>query len=181
MTLAAPVQSTDETNDVDTSPKVLAEFSTYPEMLAAFRIRANELKIARSNETTAAVAGLTPGYLAKLLAPKPVRRIGMDSLGPVLGVLGVKLLMVVDEQAIARLAMLGAKREDMRLKVRNENLVHHIVIQTTGRFLKKIASLGGKARMQKLRSSRRLVSHQKMAIAARWSKRRADQANVASQ
>jgi hypothetical protein len=108
-----------------TEPRVLAEFSTYPEMLAAFRARANERKIARSSEDTAFVAGLTSGYLAKLLAPKPVRRIGMESLGPVLGVLGVKLVMVEDEQAIARLDA----RKDVRLKERNHNLVHDGVIQ----------------------------------------------------
>lgn len=155
------------------SPKVLAEVFDYPQMIAAFRARANELKISRSHENTANVAGLTNGYLAKLLAPKPVRRIGAVSLGPVLGVLGVKILVVVDDAAMARLAAIGEKREDMKLKVRNDNLVHDGVIQTTRRFMKKIASLGGKARMQKLRTSQRLVSHQRKAVLARWSRPRA--------
>jgi hypothetical protein len=153
-------------------PKVLAEVTNYPALIAAFRARANECKIARSHENTANVAGLTNGYLQKLLAPKPVRRIGMESLGPVLGVLGVKLLLVVDDVAMARLQMLGAKREDMKLVERNNNLVHDGVIQTTRRFMKKIAPCGGKATARKLNAHQRSASARK-AAQARWSKPRA--------
>lgn len=185
MSLAAPAQSTDETGDVDhpapPSPEVLAVVYDYGHLIAAFRARANELKIARSHEATAAVFGFTNGYFQKLLAPRPPRRIGLDTLGPMLGVLGAKILLVVDDVALARLAAIGARRSDMKLVERNNNLVHDNVIQTTRRFMKKIASLGGKARMQKLRSSQRLVSHQKMAISARWSKPRVDETKSARQ
>ena len=83
-----------------TEPRVLAEFSDYSGMIAAFRARAAERKIAVSSESASHVAGLTDQYLAKLLAPRPVRRIGMLSLAPMLGVLGVKLVMVEDEEAL---------------------------------------------------------------------------------
>ncbi len=73
----------------------------YAGLLAAMRARVAERQIALSGEAVAEVAGLPRGYLQKILSPLPksradVRRIGIASLGPVLGVLGVKLLMVED-------------------------------------------------------------------------------------
>ena len=128
---------------------VLASFTDYAGMLQAFRDRANERKISMSDEDTATIAGLPDKYLAKLLAPRPVRRIGMLSLGPVLGVLGAKLLLVVDEEACRRLE----SRKDVRLKQRNGNLVRsaattHVL---TRRFMQKIGRIGGKTRWKKQR------------------------------
>ena len=174
MTRAAPVQSTDETSDVDPappSPEVLAVVYDYGHLIAAFRARANELNISRSHENTANTFGFTNGYFQKLLAPRPPRRIGLETLGPMLGVLGAKLLLVVDDVALARLAAIGDKRPDMKLVERNNNLVHDGVIQTTRRFMKKIAALGGRARMSKMTASQRLA-HQRKAGKARWSKPR---------
>jgi len=148
-------------------PKVLAEIFDYGHMMGALRDRANELKIARSHENTASVMGFTNGYLQKLLAPKPPRLIGMRTLGPVLGVLGAKLLLVVDDVALARLAAIGAKRSDMKLVERNNNLVHDGVIQSTRRFLKKIAAKGGAATARKLNAHQRRASARNAAL-ARW-------------
>jgi hypothetical protein len=174
MTLAAPAQATDETCSADSaspSPEVLAVVYDYGHLIAAFRDRANELKIARSHENTSTVFGFTSGYFQKLLAPKPPRRIGLETLGPMLGVLGAKLLLVVDDVALARLAAIGAKRPDMKLVERNSNLVHDGVIQSTRRFLKRIAASGGNARASKL------AAYQRQAIArkggkARWASQR---------
>lgn len=168
---AAPVQSTDETCSADCvppSPKVLAEIFDYGHMMGAFRDRANELKIARSHENTASVMGFTNGYLQKLLAPKPPQMIGMHTLGPVLGVLGAKLLLVVNDVALARLAAIGAKRPDMKLVERNNRLVHDGVIQTTRRFMRKIAAKGGAATARKLDAHQRRASARNAAL-ARWS------------
>jgi hypothetical protein len=40
--------------------------------------------------------------LAKLIGRNPVRRLGMMSLGPVLSVLGIKLAMIEDPEALER-------------------------------------------------------------------------------
>lgn len=152
-------------------PVVLSEIYDYGHLIGSLRDRANELKIARSHENTASVMGFTNGYLQKLLAPKPPRMIGMRTLGPVLGVLGAKLLLVVDDVALARLAVLGSKRADMKLVERNNNLVHDGVIQSTRRFMKKIAASGGKARASKL------TAYQRQAIARKGGKARWNKAN----
>jgi hypothetical protein len=88
-------------------PKVIAEIGDYRQLIGAMRLRAQQRQIALGGEHVAAVAGLPRGYLQKLIGPqqktrKNVRRIGIISLGPVLTVLGVKLLMVEDLEAIAR-------------------------------------------------------------------------------
>ena len=70
-------------------------------MIAAFRARANERRIAITSPDVAQTAGLAAYYIPKLLTPSknPVRRIGMISLGPLLGVLGAKLVLLPDPEA----------------------------------------------------------------------------------
>jgi hypothetical protein len=91
----------------------LAEASDYDGLVAAIRMRVEELQISR--ETINEVAGLPAGYSGKILGLKQRRRLGMISLGPILGALGIKLVVVEDEQAL--------KLVRGRFKKRNENLV----------------------------------------------------------
>jgi hypothetical protein len=49
------------------------------------------------------LAGLQDRYLAKLIARTPVRNFGPTSLSSVLGALGLKLLVVVDSEKLARM------------------------------------------------------------------------------
>jgi hypothetical protein len=63
--------------------------------------------VAYRNTTLEAVSelgGLPARYANKLLAPEPMRNIGPISLGALLGALGVKLVMVQDDDAFARVA-----------------------------------------------------------------------------
>jgi hypothetical protein len=150
-------------------PKVLAEFGDYPGMLMAFRARAAERQIAISSDETHHVAGLSDRRITQLLSLRTlrniqsVRRIGILSLGPLLGVLGVKLVMVEDVDAI--------KRHGERIKARNNNLVHGGVVQHTQslKFLRKIGKKGGKARLKTMNAKRRSASARKAAF-ARWNK-----------
>ena len=50
------------------------------------------------------VAGLPTRYVSKLLSPSGMKSPGLTSLGPLLGALGLRLLVVVDEEAMARIA-----------------------------------------------------------------------------
>jgi hypothetical protein len=84
----------------------LAEFEIsfrngYAGMIEAFRARANERRMAITSPEVAQTAGLTSYYIPKLLTPSknPVRRVGMISLGPLLGVLGAKLVLMPDPEA----------------------------------------------------------------------------------
>jgi hypothetical protein len=110
---------------------------------------------------TNAVAGLPNKYLQKLIGAKPVRRIGMTSLGGVLGILGAELWLVEDPEAM--------KRFVSRVKKRDERLVRTMPVHftVTSRFMKKIAVAGGKKRMKGLsRWQRRRLARK--GAAARW-------------
>jgi hypothetical protein len=143
----------------------LAHVTDYYSLISAFRARAAEMHIATGSDNVAHVAGIAHGYLGKLLAPRPVRRIGMQSLGPVLGVLGVKIIVVEDEDALRRFGS--------RLKRRNDNLVRSAAseFRLTHRWLRKIASKGGKSRDAKLTPEQRSELAREL-NRIRWSKSR---------
>lgn len=78
-------------------PQVIATVDSaggYSALLEALRL-ACDLRQA-SYEAISEVAGLAPRYVNKLLAPAPIRNIGPNSLGPLLGALGVKLVVIED-------------------------------------------------------------------------------------
>jgi hypothetical protein len=81
-------------------PATPAEIFSYDDLLLSLRARANELQISR--ETVGALAGVPDGYAQKVLSLSQNRRIGMQTLGAFLDALSVKLIMVVDEAALAR-------------------------------------------------------------------------------
>lgn len=136
-------------------PKVLATITDYSSLLFACRARVEERQIAISSDNTAHVAGLSDRRISQMLSLRTlrnipsVRRVGILSLGPLLGVLQVKLLMVEDEAAV--------KQFGKRLKVRNNNLCHGGVVHHAQsiKFLKTIGKKGGKARAEKLLPKRR--------------------------
>src|ERR1035441_6045377 len=140
----------------------LAKFNDYFGFLNALRQRAAELQIAVSGNVNS-VAGLPDAYLQKILGPRAVRRIGMASLGSILGVLGTELWLVEDPAAM--------KRFVSKLQPRDARLVRTDAIYVTLRksFLKKIGSIGGTNRMGKL-SDRQRRQLAKKAVNARWSK-----------
>lgn len=143
-------------------PRVLADVNSYEQLLAALRLRVDELQIAGAAFDS--FAGLPIGYLSKLTGPKPVRRLGMTSFGPTLAGLGLRVWLVEDPEGTARLK---------RLKPRNPSYVRTMPaaasIFFTARMLKRIRRLGGQARMAKLTREQRRELAQKGA-AARWKK-----------
>lgn len=86
----------------------LAEVRDYDGLHRALRQRADELRVSRQDLDE--VAGLQSGYAGKLLAPVPIKAIGRATLGPMLGALGLKLLLVEDAEALARIrGRIGAR------------------------------------------------------------------------
>ena len=85
----------------DTPSRVLAEATDYASLLDAFRARAAELGITRLENDQ--IGGLTSGHASKLLAPTPIKNVGSVSLGPLLGALALKLVVVEDEAMLARI------------------------------------------------------------------------------
>jgi hypothetical protein len=147
-----PVQITD---------RVIAEISDYQQLLDAMRLRAQERQIAISSEDANDVVCLPDHYLAKLLAPRPVKRVGMISLGPVLQVLGVKLIMVEDESALRWINARLGKRKSAFMR---SGAVH---VTLSRRFLQKIGALGG-ANSRKNIGKRYAKTLARQAAIARW-------------
>lgn len=143
----------------------------YAGMIAAFRARAHERRIAIAGDSVAAVSGLPSAYIAKLLSPNnPVRRIGMISLAPLLGVLQAKLLLVPDPEA--------EKLYGSRIPQRQESFAHPMRAAKSGRgghtltplrLLRRMAPLGAAARNAAL-SPRRRSQLARKAANARWQK-----------
>jgi hypothetical protein len=78
----------------------IAVVSDYRGLVSALRARADELDV--SNETLDATTGLAHGYCGKLLGLHLRKPLGRVSLGVLLTPLGVKLVVVEDPEALAR-------------------------------------------------------------------------------
>jgi hypothetical protein len=75
----------------------LAEVRSYDEFISALRARVAQLGV--TCESVDSASGLAERYTCKLLSGAvPVRTFGRRSLGPVLQSLGVKLILVLDDQ-----------------------------------------------------------------------------------
>jgi hypothetical protein len=131
--------------------------TTYDELLDVLRARAAQRHVATGGDANE-VAGLPSGYIAKLIGAKPVRRIGMMSLGPLLAILGVKLIAAEDPEAIARYGS--------RIKQRDERLVRGGTweFRLTHRHMRKIQREGGEARMKALTKPERRA----LSLRANW-------------
>ena len=145
----------------DERPRVIADVSSYEQMLDAIRQRVNELQIHGTRFD--AFAGLPDGYLSKLTGPSPTRRIGMQSFQPLLSGLGLRCLFVEDEAATQRLKN--------KLPPRNASYVRggvtHLALTT--RFMQKIGRKGAQARVDNSTKRQRQEWARRAAI-ARWRK-----------
>jgi hypothetical protein len=131
----------------DERPRVIAEFTSYDEMLAAVRARVAELDVC--GERFDEFAGLPRGYLSKLIGVRPVRRISHTSLQPVLAGLGLKGQFVVDP--------IGTARLKSRVVPRNNSFSRTVYTlwALTDRKWAQIQKLGRKARWKKLTKAER--------------------------
>ena len=147
----------------DEGARIIAdEIVEYSDFMQALRARVNELQI--QGDSFCEFAGLARGYLSKLLTIRSVRRVGLQSMGPLLSAMGVKLQMVEDPAGTARLR---------RLPPRNPSYVRTMPadagITLTARMLKRIRRLGGQARMAQLTAKQRSELGRRGAK-ARWRK-----------
>ena len=142
----------------------LAVVRDYDGLRAALRARADQLQVTRLVLDDA--TGLPAGYCAKLLAPVPSKNLGCVSLGLLLGALGLKLLVVQDDEALARIKGKLVLREQ---PMQSAGQHGPVVIKLSRRRLRKLARLGAAARMTKMTAAaRRRVA--RIAARARWSK-----------
>jgi hypothetical protein len=80
--------------------RLIGEARDYAELLDALRKRLRQL--GTSMERIDDLAGLPSRYVSKLFAPMELKSLSKVSMGPVLGALGLKLLVIEDAEAFAR-------------------------------------------------------------------------------
>lgn len=79
----------------DTPPVVVATATDYPSLIDALRARAAELCATRLELDE--IGGTPAGYAGKVLGLSTVKALGLRSLGPILGALALKIVLVEDE------------------------------------------------------------------------------------
>jgi len=116
-----------------------------------------------SREALDEIAGLQSGYAAKLLAPKPSRKLGDMSMACMLPALGAKRVLVEDDDALAQINNRMVKRD-------SRAAMHAVAVhyQPSRRFLRRIARKGGLNSRKNLDPERRTELARK-AAKARWS------------
>lgn len=142
----------------------LASFTDYDGLrraLNACRER-RDISLERMDEIT----GAPSGYFAKLLGPRPIKRIGLQSLGWALGGLGIKAVFVDDPEALAMVEARFTARDVPHLKSVRGDAVH---VTLSRGFLRKIGATGG-ANSRKNLGKRKVRQLAKRAAMARWSK-----------
>jgi hypothetical protein len=95
----------------------------YDDLRRVLRQRCDEFNV--SFQTVDEVAGLSDRHTSKILSPHPSRYFGVVSLTAMLGALGIALIAVEDEEAVARVrprlvrrSPAGAKLVEHRPSVR---------------------------------------------------------------
>jgi hypothetical protein len=81
-------------------PDPIAIVRDYAGLLAVIRARRAALDV--SLETVDEVSGFCSRYCSKLLTDPPMKRMGIMSLGAMLGTLGLALAVIEDPEALAR-------------------------------------------------------------------------------
>jgi hypothetical protein len=124
----------------------LAEIHEFHELVAALKARMHELNI--TMDTLDAIAGLPCRFSAKILAKKPLKGLGPISLGAIIGALGLKLIVVEDEEALSLVRSRLTKRK-------SPPVLDAPSIILTRTFFRRIGRLGASARNEKMPPERR--------------------------
>jgi hypothetical protein len=97
----------------------IATVFDYPGFISACRARIDELGIGVSSESAAEISGLHKDHLAKLMSSKALeagRYFTPWTLGPVLGLLAMRLVLVEDPGALKRLSRRLEKRSSSHVR-----------------------------------------------------------------
>lgn len=130
--------------------RIIAQVRDYDQLIAALRARVAELDVA--GETVDHVAGIPLRYTMKLLAPVPVKSLGRSSMGPLLGALGLKLLVVEDHEALEKI-------RHRLVKVRNPSAsIRAQLTANKGKRNRHFSALKGNPELARLLAQRRVLS-----------------------
>jgi hypothetical protein len=152
---------------------VYAVVDDHNQLLVAIRRRIAELNV--SHETVEYLAGLQSGYLSKVIADPPPKRMSPFTQFLILQALGLRVRLEEDPQLIEKLKGRWSKRKlrkSMRTAVSMDRVIH-----LPPDFMRRISRMGCEARMRKLSPERRSALARQAAM-ARWSKSKARAANL---
>jgi hypothetical protein len=156
---------------VTDSPRQLGVCHDYDGLHRILRDRADELNVSRT--TLDEAAGFTPGHASKLLSPRPLKNLGPVSLGLMLQVMGLKLVVVEDAEALERIRAKLIPREIpanvLSLPWAVRHGAKHFLVSK--RWVRKIGRKGGEQRAKNL-SPRQRSAIARKAAKARWSRPR---------
>lgn len=147
--------------------EVIASFTDYDGLRRALNAcrEHRDLSFERLDELT----GAPPGYFSKLLGPRAIRRIGLQSLGWALGGLGIKAVLVSDPDALALIEARFEARDVPHLSAVQGGALEFRVNRG---HLRKIGRKGGVTRWANLTPKKR-TALAKQLNKIRWDKVRA--------
>lgn len=156
---------------------------TPPDMVEMYRRRIRELGITYA--TVDSISGLPDGYTAKLMSPKPMKRLGEKAIEGLNGALGIAFVAAVDAQQVRLVRGRWTKRRfalskkkmrlacplsiDNRVPTEVEIMTELLAQEERRQHMKMIGKKGGKRRLKTMgkRARQRAASH---AARIRWSK-----------
>jgi hypothetical protein len=92
----------------------IATVFDYDGLQKALRDRAAEINVSRA--LLDELSGLQNGYCGKALALRPLRRLGAVSLGPLLGALGLALVIIEHPDQMERISARWVKRDSQKVR-----------------------------------------------------------------
>jgi hypothetical protein len=147
-------------------------------LVEAMKMACEEREI--SYATAGAIAGLSGGYVEKLFAHRPMKNLGYQSAGELLGALGKCLIMVDDPDAIPKVKNRWVKRKRvgsveqslsiaLSIQQSEQEMIEFKAKSARREHMKSIGAKGGKRRLKtmKKRARQQIASH---AARARWAK-----------
>ncbi len=88
--------------------------SDYDGLVSAIRARVDEMNISR-NELDVQ-AGVPLGYSGKVLGPSQIKHLGYATMGPILGAIGCKLVLVEDPEQTAKILNRARPRDNSQVR-----------------------------------------------------------------
>jgi hypothetical protein len=131
-----------------TDRRIIAECQDYLGFIAALRDRAADLGLAMGSENAAEISGLAGATLARLMTPKTSGKIlSIESFGVLLGLLGVKVLVIEDVSQTRRMETRIVKRNIGYVR---DGCVHNSIFR---KDLKEMQRKGGANSRKRMRPS----------------------------
>jgi hypothetical protein len=148
-----------------TDRPILAVLASPADAHRAYRARAEAMNLSRLMIDE--LATLTTGHAAKLLAPQPLKRLGMQTFFALAAGLGCRIVLEECPIAMARITpRITLRQIKVPILTAKSGRGKYLISK---RFLRKIAPRGGRARAAKMTPKER-SEHGTRMIKARWSK-----------